>query len=126
MVQTAAIMATMILFGMAVFQLLLVIGKPLGMYAWGGQHKVLPNHLRISSVFSMMLYAVFSMIILDRAGLISGPSARFAEIGTWALAGYFGLGIIMNGLSRSRHERAVMTPLSTLLALLCVVVAVGA
>jgi hypothetical protein len=42
------------------------------------------------------------------------------------LAGYFMLGVAMNGASRSRYERRTMTPIALALCLLSVAVAVGA
>ncbi len=43
----------------------------------------------------------------------------------WVLTGYFTLGIVLNGISRSKPERNVMTPVSLLLAVLCLIVALG-
>lgn len=39
------------------------------------------------------------------------------------LVGYFALGIVVNGISRSLPERLVMTPVVTVLAVCCLVVA---
>ena len=43
----------------------------------------------------------------------------------WVLTGYFALGIVMNAISRSKPERFTMTPVSLVLAGLCLVVALG-
>ena len=57
MVTTAAILIWLLLAALAVFQLLLAMGAPLGRYAWGGQHHVLPMALRVGSVISIVIYA---------------------------------------------------------------------
>lgn len=40
--QLSALVASIVLIGLMIFQLLLVLGRPYGQYAWGGQHRVLP------------------------------------------------------------------------------------
>ena len=46
-------------------------------------------------------------------------------VACWVLFGYFALGIVMNGISRSKPERNTMTPVSLLLAALVLMVALG-
>ena len=41
------------------------------------------------------------------------------------LTGYFVLGIAMNAISRSRPERLVMTPVVAILAVACLLLALG-
>lgn len=114
----------LILLGLSVFQLLLVLGKPLGEYAWGGQHRVLPKKLRIASAFSIVLYVVFGIFLASKAGIVQlTPQSPFLDIGMWVLAAYFALGIVMNGISRSKKERVVMTPVAFLLTVIFSLVA---
>jgi len=121
----AAVLALVVLALLAVFQLLLALGAPLGRLAWGGQHRVLPNRLRAGSVVSIALYAVFATVIADRAGLVDVMPDAVSGVGTWVLAAYFLLGVAMNAMSRSVPERATMTPVSAVLAAACVLVALG-
>ncbi len=126
MTTAAAILICIILGLLAIFQLLLIAGLPLGRFAWGGQHEVLPQRLRIGSAVSILLYAVFALLVLERAQLTSLiPSATFIAVAMWVLTGYFALGVLMNGISRSKPERFLMTPVSFVLAGLCLVVAIG-
>jgi hypothetical protein len=108
--------ALVLLAALGAFQVLLIFGQPLGRFAWGGQHNVLPTNLRISSILSIPLYALFAAVIADRAGL---ASIGFPDYAIWALAAYFTLGILMNGISRSKDERNVMTPVALALAICC-------
>src|SRR5690606_3719032 len=62
----AAVAASIVLLALAFFQLALVFGAPLGRFAWGGQHEVLPANLRIGSAVSIVLYALFVVVLLDR------------------------------------------------------------
>jgi hypothetical protein len=120
---TAAVVALALLAALAVFQGLLVAGLPLGRFAWGGQNDVLPTSLRIGSVVSILLYAAFAVLILQAADLLSLLPGGLVGVAIWVLAGYFLLGIGLNAASRSRPERRVMTPVVTVLAAACLVLA---
>jgi len=122
----AAIAAIAILSGLAIFQVALAAGAPIGRFAWGGQHDVLPPRLRIGSVVSILLYGLFALVLLDRAELVAVfGSDPFVQIATWVLFGYFALGILMNGISRSKSERNVMVPVTLVLAALTLYIALG-
>jgi hypothetical protein len=125
MTEIAAIAACVVLAALAVFQAALIAGAPIGRFAWGGQHDVLPPRLRSGSAFSILLYIVFAIVILERAGLVTLFGAAFAQTAGWVLFGYFVLGIVMNGISRSRPERNVMVPVCVLLAVLVLLVNLG-
>ena len=120
---TAALVACGILTGLTVFQIALIAGAPIGRFAWGGQHQVLPVNLRLASVTSIVLYLAFGAVILDNAGVIAMMPDTFSQPGAWILTAYFAVGIGLNALSRSKPERSVMTPLAAALALTCAVVA---
>jgi hypothetical protein len=118
-----AVLAVVVLAGLAVFQALLVAGQPLGRFAWGGQHPVLPTGLRVGSAVSIALYAGFAVLILCAAGALAVLPDGFVDVAIWVLTGYFALGIAMNAISRSRPERLVMTPTVLVLAAICLVLA---
>lgn len=126
MTTTAAILACAVLAALAAFQLALASGAPLGRFAWGGAHERLPSRLRVASAASIVLYAVFAAILLDRAALIDVIPDGASRVAAWVLTGYFLLGIAMNDISRSRGERLVMTPVVALLAVLSAIVASSA
>ena len=83
----AAVAFTAVMVALAVFQLALIAGAPLGHFVWGGADRVLPRGKRIGSVVS--------------------------------------LGIVMNGISRSKPERYTMAPVCVVLTVLSLVVALG-
>jgi len=73
-VEAAAVVAYVLLGALAVLQIALAAGAPLGHLAWGGKYRVLPRGLRIASAVSVLVYALFAWIIagavasLDRFG----------------------------------------------------------
>jgi hypothetical protein len=112
-----AVLACALLAGLAVFQGALIGGAPLGRMAWGGQHRVLPARLRIGSAISIAVYALFAYAALAKAGLVPPlVSETFTSISMWVITAYFALGILMNGISRSKPERLIMTPTTLVLA----------
>jgi hypothetical protein len=123
----AALLFCTLLSALSVFQLAIALGAPLGHFAWGGQHAVLPLRLRIGSAVSIVLYAGFALLALARAQLVaSGLGAGFVEVAMWVIAVYLLLGVAMNGISRSRPERLTMTPVALVLAGCAFVLASGA
>ncbi|UOY02949.1 hypothetical protein [Blastococcus sp. PRF04-17] len=58
MIMTAAVVVSVLLGALAVFQIGLVLGRPWGRLAWGGGHRVLPTGYRIGSAISVVIYAV--------------------------------------------------------------------
>ena len=121
----AAIALTVILALLAVFQLALVLGAPLGRFAWGGTHRVLPARLRIGSAVSIVVYAVIAVLALDRVGAIDLVPDVVSTVGMWIVFAYFVLGIPLNAISRSRAERYTMTPVVAVLAVLSLIVALS-
>lgn len=126
MTEIAAILLTLILIGLGIFQTLLILGFPIGKLAWGGYHKVLPTSLRIASVISILIYTLIALVALDKAEIISFfTNDSVVNTGIWVVTVYFGLGIFVNGISRSKPERIVMTPLTLVLFLLSLMVAIN-
>lgn len=126
MTDILAIISCVTLGALAIFQVTLILGAPIGKFAWGGKHTVLPMNLRIGSIISIFLYAVIAVIILSKAGLISSFVNRgVIDVAIWIIAIYFSIGVILNGMSRSRYERHLMTPVALILAVLTILVALS-
>lgn len=121
----AATLAVALLGILSGLQIALAAGAPWGRLAWGGAHRTLPRRLRMASAASLVLYAVFALVLLSRAGFLPGGESAPVRISTWALTIYFVVGIGMNAISRSRAERAVMTPVCVVLAACSLVVALS-
>ncbi len=124
--RTAAVVACALLVGLAVFQLALALGAPWGRFAWGGQHeRELPTRLRVGSAVSIVLYALFAVVLLDRAEVVDVLPDGLSRVAAWVLLAYLTLGVVVNGISRSRPERYVMTPVTLVLAVCTLLVALA-
>jgi len=126
MAQAAAIIFTVLMGALAIFQAALIVGAPLGHFAWGGQHRVLPRRLRIGSAVAIVLYGLFALILMMRAGLLAPwPDMSWIMPASWIILAYLALGVVMNAISRSLPERLTMTPLITVLLGLTLIVALS-
>lgn len=126
LVTGAAVAFCVLMAALTLFQAALVAGAPIGHFAWGGQHRVLPRAKRVGSVVAIGLYLLFSVIVLQRVGLLEViPWPGLTAVATWVLVGYFVLGIALNAISRSRPERLTMVPVCVVLSLLTAVVALS-
>ncbi|MEO5994716.1 MAG: hypothetical protein ABI563_06955 [Specibacter sp.] len=70
------------------------------------------------------MYALFAYAALAKAGLAPPVITKsFTSVTMWVMTAYFALGVLMNGISRSKPERLVMTPVTAALAALYLVLA---
>lgn len=125
MVTIAAVLATCILIALGIFQGLLIAGYPLGNYAFGGAHKVLPRNFRIGSFIAIITYIFMISVYLAKGFNLPFYSPEKLSAYLWILGIYFVLGVFMNGISRSKPERLVMTPIVFTLLILTIIVWMG-
>jgi len=121
-----AITGLILLAVLAALQIALAAGAPLGRFAWGGRHDVLPRNLRIGSVAAVLIYAVFALFLLSKAGLVSIVGEPLLTIGMWVIVVYLALNSVLNLLSGSRFERSVMTPVALVMGAAFLVVTLSA
>lgn len=71
----------------AVFQVALAAGAPLGQASWGGaHHRQLPTRLRVASAVAVGVWVLAALIVLGRAGFgVSPLPASSTSRGTWLL-----------------------------------------
>ncbi len=80
--QIVAIATTIGFLGLMCFQILLALGFPFGQVVWGGKYIKLPPGLRIASIFSVAIYVLASILVLERAAIVSviNKSTLLSEI----------------------------------------------
>ncbi|MFC5449631.1 hypothetical protein [Paenibacillus aestuarii] len=124
--QVPAILISIILGAIAIFQLLLFLGFPLGEYGWGGKHAgVLPPRLRMMSLPSAVLLVFMSLIFLIHTHVVSSDLLVMpTQILVWIITIFLAVNTLGNLASKSKKERLVMTPLSGLACLLSLTVAI--
>jgi hypothetical protein len=122
----AAVAAAIGFTGLAIFELVLALGAPLGRAAWGGNDTNLSTGLRLASGVTVVFWPLMALIVLRRGGYRVPPfSFQVSRVGTWLLFGLLCLGVLMNLASRSDWERYLQAPIAATLAVLCFIVARG-
>ena len=125
--QTAAISLVIVLALVAMFQLAVVLGAPLGEYVSGGQTagKVTPR-LRVASAVSILVYAGMAGHLLAQVGVLPMLfEGRFNAWGNWAIVGVLGASLVLNAMSKSKKERQLWVPVLLLSVVLAFIVALG-
>ena len=125
--RAAGLLAALGLLGIALFQIALALGAPLGHAAWGGGHDVLPTSLRVASAVAVAIWLLAALVVTARAAVPTVPLAPVVtRWGTWLVAALLFVGAIMNVASSSPWERFGWAPVALILAGLCVIVAFNA
>lgn len=120
----AAMVAAAGFIGLAVFELSLALGAPLGRAAMGGTHTYLPTGLRIVAATATLFWSLAALVVLRRGGYrVPLISSGVSQVGTWVLVGLLSLAVLMNLASSSEWERFLLAPIAAILAVLCLVVA---
>ena len=123
-IQLAAMIIMILLAGIAVFQVLLALGYPLGEATMGGKYKILPKPLRIASAVSAIILLLMGYVYMQRANVITSDIAFLpTNVLVWVFTGYLGLNTLANLASKSKKERMIMTPISAIACILGLFVA---
>lgn len=108
------------------FQLLLAVGMPWGSYAMGGKFPgKYPPSMRVASIIQAFILAFLALIVLSKAGLIFPEWSSFAKTAIWFVVCFSVVATILNLITRSVWERRIWAPVSLLLLITSVIVAMG-
>ncbi|MEY4961785.1 MAG: hypothetical protein RLZZ249_482 [Actinomycetota bacterium] len=102
----------------ALFQLAIVLGAPLGEYAYGGQREgKLPMPYRVASAVSFLVMLALAGHYLAQTGVLTPllPADQNAIV-NWVLVGLAALAALMNNITKSQKEKRLWG--STTLAML--------
>ena len=111
----SSITGAVLLLAVAVMEVLLIAGLPLGEFTMGGRHKVLPPMYRAFAASSIILQLFGAAMILQGGGLMKMWFAvKVTKIICFVFAGFFAVNTVMNLISPSKKEKYVMTPLAAI------------
>ena len=109
----SSITGAVLLLAVAVMEILLIFGLPLGEFTMGGRYKVLPPMYRMFAASSVILQLFGAAMILQGGGRINMWFAgKVIKIICFVFAGFFAVNTVMNIISPSKKEKYVMTPLA--------------
>lgn len=106
------------------FQLALALGAPWGAYAMGGAFPGrFPPALRVAAIVQAGLLAGMATVVLARAGLVPAAWARVAGRLVWVVVAIVSVSLVLNIITPSAGERAIWAPVTALMLISSVVVA---
>lgn len=109
------IICLVILFGVILFQVMLVLGAPWGEYTIGGKYPgKLPKSIKALVLIQILVLIGFGYIIAEFTGLIQQEPKIFGNIGIWFVFAFFVLGTLLNWITPSKKERMVWGPVNSI------------
>ena len=104
---------------LAAFHVLVLTRVLPGSAVWGGRAADTPDNLVLLEVTGLAVTLLFALVVaLKLRALGATEPRRPIDIGVWVIFGYFLLNTLGNLASVSSLEKAVFTPVSLVLALL--------
>lgn len=108
------------------FQLALALGMPWGKYAMGGKFPgKFPPSMRIAALFQIFILAALAIVVLSKANLAYPGVYSFAPIAIWFVVGFSVLATTLNLITRSVWEKRIWAPVSVILLISSTIVALG-
>jgi hypothetical protein len=112
-------------FATALFQLALVLGAPMGEYAFGGQTPKLPHQYRFSSAVSFLVMLAISGHYIAQLGWLAPLlEPNLNAIINWVLVGFFTLSAVVNNLTKSEKEKRLWGGVTIAMLLSSIIVAI--
>lgn len=109
----ASIIGSVLALAAIIIYCLIVLGIPLGDFAFGGKYKVPPIGLRIACAASILVQLFMIIILLQIAEILPlWFSLSVTRIICFVFAGYLTLNTVMNFFSKSKKEKWIATPMA--------------
>ena len=122
MVTAAAIVYTVLMSVVILFQAALTLGAPWGEASMGGKFKgKYPPKMRVASLINMLVLILLMTVVLIKAGVLYPEFQARTVVTFWFVLGFTVLSTIMNWATPSKIERKIWGPVTTV-QLLCVLV----
>jgi hypothetical protein len=118
-----SLIIAIITFGMALLQLSLTFGAPFGEYVLGGRDKVLPKKMRYVSATFSLIFVIIGLVYLQRGDMLYlGFNTVFINVVTIINTLFLAFACVSHAmLTKSKKEIYLMTPLSVLQFVCCVI-----
>ncbi len=111
--------------GLVLFHVLMLAGVLPADMAWGGRAGESAQSLTVLETVGLVVTVLFAVVVAAKAGYLGGLRfRRTIDVAMWIVFVYFVLNVVGNVASSSSLERAIFTPLSVVLALLALRLAV--
>jgi putative exporter of polyketide antibiotics len=108
------------------FQIALALGAPWGAYAMGGAFPgKMPGPMRVAAVVQAILLVAVAVIVLSAAGVVVPGLVGDLTWLTWVPVVVSAIAVVLNASTRSPGERRLWLPITLVLLVSSVVVALS-
>jgi len=126
MTQLAALTFAVVALGVVVFQIALALGAPRGGFAMGGAFPGrFPPPLRVAAFVQAVVVAALAIIVLSAAGVVAPDLTVRLPWLAWVPVAFSALALVLNAISRSAGERRLWVPVTLVMLISSLVVALG-
>ena len=124
-IETAAALVFALASGVVIgFQLALALGAPLGAYAMGGRYPGrFPGYLRFAALAQALLICILAIAVLSDAGLVVPGFADALPGLVWLAVAFSAESTLLNAITRSPVERRTWLPMSIVMLVSSLIVA---
>ena len=127
MTVVAALIYTMATAGVVAFQIGLALGAPWGAYAMGGAFPGrFPPRLRVAAVVQAIMLIALAIVVLAFAGLMLPGLVQAAPWLIWLAVAFSAIAAVLNTITRSVGERRLWAPVTYVMLVCSLVVALMA
>lgn len=122
----SAVLFAIAALGVMAFQAALALGAPWGEYAMGGAFPgVYAPRLRIAAIVQGAVIGLLALVVLS-AGRVALPALHTAFPWlVWVVVAFSAVGVVLNSISRSAGERRIWVPVTLVMSLTSLFVAIG-
>lgn len=112
--------------GVILFQIGLALGAPWGAYAMGGVNPGrFPPTLRVAAAVQALVIALLAVVVLSDADLVLPAVANEFGWLIWLAVGFSAVSVVLNAITRSSVERRLWLPVTAVMLLSSLLVAVA-
>jgi hypothetical protein len=109
----AGIVFAVVAGGVIGFQVALALGAPWGAYAMGGAFPGrFPARMRVAAVVQAVVIGVMSIGVLSAAGIVLPSLKESAPWLAWPSVVFSAVAVVLNAISQSAGERKIWVPVS--------------
>ena len=126
MIELAAWSFALLTCVVAVFQWCLTLGAPWGHLTMGGKFEgALPNGLRVAAMVQSFILLGLATLVLSRSGVAFPTLADYSGQGAWIAVAVSAVALVLNSITPSRRERLLWAPVTLLMTLCALKVAIS-
>ena len=126
LISVSALIFTVFIGIVILFQLLLAAGMPWGSAAMGGKYPgKLPPAMRVTALVQIVILLLFAFIVLSAAQISFPEWTSFSASAVWFVVVFFVISTFLNLITRSVWERQIWAPVAVILLITSFIVAIG-